>query len=143
MNMEEPLEVKIRKDNITLNKQLHVLDDIENEIDTMNDGNINDVIGWDVLIKIIETFLKSSNIKKNIDSNIEKVSQSNTVKRMGIDDLKNVSLTKFDEVIESNKERLITSEIFERNNRRKSSIRILLHLLGLFVILISIYFEMR
>jgi predicted nucleic acid-binding Zn ribbon protein len=143
MNMEEPLEVKIRKDNITLNKQLHVLDDIENEIDTMNDGNINDVIGWDILIKIIVTFLKSSNIKKNIDSNIEKLSQSNTVKRMGIDDLKNVSLTKFDEVIESNKERLITSEIFERNNRRKSSIRILLHLLGLFVILISIYFEMR
>jgi hypothetical protein len=142
MNIEQPLEVKIKNDTMKLEKAYKSLEKIENDLDTMNQNNQDLLLSNKTYGLILNNYLTFDNIKKNIDIYFSELSNSKTVKRLGIEDLNNISLRKFDELIESNKERLITTELFELNNRNRSTRRVLLHLLGLLVILVVFYIEL-
>jgi hypothetical protein len=142
MNIEQPLEVKIKNDTMKLEKAYKSLEKIENDLDTMNQNNQDLLLSNKTYGLILNNYLTFDNIKKNIDIYFSELSNSKTVKRLGIEDLNNISLRKFDELIESNKEILITTELFELNNRNRSTRRVLLHLLGLLVILVVFYIEL-
>ena len=133
-------DVKEKSINNDLIRIQDVTTDLADTISRLNtgDNNLNNNVHH-----YIRTHFSLLNqlgiIKSNINGRVNNF-PSTFLEKYGIDNLKNTSIAQLDEIIRKQNNRKVSTSKYKENIKKSINMKLLMQILGLILILISIYF---